>query len=76
MTLVTGFSFMVPGFQMHDGGYSLAAPVAITAFGYGVYVVYALVAAYLGSTTGQTLGLLTRAVSSAGSGRRWYRCWS
>jgi hypothetical protein len=44
--------------------------------GYGVYVAYALVAAYLGSTTGQTLGLLTRAVSSAGSGRGWYRCWS
>jgi purine-cytosine permease-like protein len=62
MTLVAGFSFMVPGFQMHDGGYSLAATAGLTALGYGIYVAYAMVAAYLGTTTGQTLGLLTRAI--------------
>jgi phosphatidylserine/phosphatidylglycerophosphate/cardiolipin synthase-like enzyme/purine-cytosine permease-like protein len=69
MTFVAGFSFMVPGFQMHDGGYNLLATAEISALGYGIYVAYALVAAYLGATTGQTFGLLTRRVfGRVGSG--------
>jgi purine-cytosine permease-like protein len=61
-TFVAGFSFMVPGFEMHDGGYSLAVTAEITLLGYGIYVAYALVGSYLGARTGQTLTLLTRTI--------------
>jgi hypothetical protein len=61
-TFVAGFSFMVPGFVMHDGGFTLAAAAGADLLGYGIYVTYALVGAYLGAQTGQTLTLLTRAV--------------
>jgi purine-cytosine permease-like protein len=61
-TFVAGFSFMVPGFVMYDGGYSFAATIGASVLGYGIYVAYAVVAAYLGAQTGQTLTLLTRAV--------------
>jgi purine-cytosine permease-like protein len=61
-TFVAGFSFMVPGFVMHDGGFALAAAAGAGLLGYRIYVAYALVGAYLGAQTGQTLTLLTRAV--------------
>jgi purine-cytosine permease-like protein len=61
-TFVAGFSFMVPGFVMHDGGFSLAATAGVSLLGYGIYVAYALVGSFLGAQTGQTLTLLTRAV--------------
>src|SRR6188768_2237577 len=56
-TLVSGF-----GFEVHDGGYGLAATAAVAAIGYGIYVAYALVGAYLGSESGQTLTLLSRTI--------------
>src|ERR671938_116243 len=61
-TFVAGFSYMFLGFELHDGGHSLAATVGITAFGYGLYVAYALVGSYLGARTGQTHALLTRSI--------------
>jgi purine-cytosine permease-like protein len=61
-TLVAGFSFMVPGFVMYDGGYTLGAAAGASLLGYGIYVAYALAGSYLGAQTGQTLTLLTRAV--------------
>ncbi len=61
-TFVAGFSYMVLGFEIHDGGHSLASTIAITLIGYGFYVAYALVGSYLGSRTGQTHALLTRSV--------------
>jgi purine-cytosine permease-like protein len=61
-TLVAGFSFMVPGFVMYDGGFSLGVAAGASLLGYGIYVAYALVGSYLGAQTGQTLTLLTRAV--------------
>jgi purine-cytosine permease-like protein len=61
-TFVSGFSYMFLGFEIHDGGHSLAVAVAITLIGYGMYAVYAVVGAYLGSRTGQTHALLTRSV--------------
>src|SRR5918911_1213355 len=61
-TFVAGFSYMVLGFEIHDGGYGLAATVGITVLGYGLYVVYALLGSYLGSRTGQTHSLLTRSI--------------
>jgi purine-cytosine permease-like protein len=61
-TFVAGFSFMVPGIEMHDGGFDLAATVGASLLGYGIYTAYALVGSYLGAQSGQTLTLLTRAV--------------
>src|SRR5437588_12194688 len=51
-TFVAGFSYMFLGFEIHDGGHSLATTVAITLIGYGFYVVYAMTGSYLGSRTG------------------------
>src|SRR5436190_10196565 len=61
-TFVAGFSYMFLGFEIHDGGHSLASTVGITLFGYGLYVTYAMFGSYLGSRTGQTHALLTRSV--------------
>jgi purine-cytosine permease-like protein len=61
-TFVAGFSYMFLGFEIHDGGYSLASTAGLTLLGYGLYVAYAIFASYLGSRTGQTHALLTRSV--------------
>src|SRR5262249_47626864 len=37
-TFVAGFSYMFLGFEIHDGGHSLASTIGITLFGYGLYV--------------------------------------
>src|ERR671934_218355 len=65
-TFVAGFSYMFLGFEIHDGGHSLASTVGITIFGYALYVAYAMVGSYLGSRTGQTHALLTRSVFGLG----------
>src|SRR2546423_7709596 len=61
-TLAAGFTFLFLGFQYHDYGYSLGKAVSAGALGGLAYLVYALPAAYLGSTTGQTHALLTRSI--------------
>jgi len=61
-TFVAGFSYMFLGFEIHDGGHSLASTIAITLIGYGMYVAYAITGSYLGSRTGQTHALLTRSI--------------
>ncbi len=61
-TFVAGFSYMFLGFEIRDGGHSLASTVGITLLGYGIYVVYAMFSSYTGARTGQTFGLLTRSV--------------
>src|ERR671936_2916198 len=61
-TFVAGFSYMFLGFELHDGGHSLASTVGITVLGYGLYIAYALVGSYLGARTGQTHALLTRSI--------------
>ncbi|HXI94816.1 MAG TPA: hypothetical protein VNG04_01710, partial [Candidatus Acidoferrum sp.] len=61
-TFVAGFSYMFLGFELHDGGHSLAATAGITAFGYALYIAYAMVGSYLGARTGQTHALLTRSI--------------
>jgi purine-cytosine permease-like protein len=67
-TFVAGFSYMFLGFEIRDGGHSLASTVGITILGYGLYVAYAMTGSYLGSRTGQTHALLTRSIfGSAGS---------
>ncbi len=65
-TFVAGFSYMVLGFEIHDGGHSLKACAAITLIGYAIYVAYAMVGSYLGSRTGQTHALLTRSIFGVG----------
>jgi purine-cytosine permease-like protein len=62
ITLAAGFTYLFLGFQYHDAGYSLLRAVAAGAIGGVAYLVYALPAAYLGSTTGQTHALLTRSI--------------
>src|SRR5436305_3556594 len=57
-TFVAGFSYMFLGFEIHDGGHSLAGTAAITLIGYGFYVAYAMTGSYLGARTGQTHALL------------------
>src|SRR5262245_32191932 len=61
-TLAAGFTFLFLGFQYHDAGYSLARSVSAGALAGLAYLGYALPAAYLGSTTGQTHALLTRSI--------------
>jgi purine-cytosine permease-like protein len=62
ITLAAGFTYLFLGFTYHDAGYSLLRAVAAGAIGAIAYLVYALPAAYLGSTTGQTHALLTRSI--------------
>jgi purine-cytosine permease-like protein len=62
VTLAAGFTYLFLGFQYHDAGYSLVKAVLIGAVGAIAYLIYALPAAYLGSTTGQTYALLTRSI--------------
>lgn len=61
-TFVAGFSYMFLGFEIHDGGHSLASTIGITLLGYGLYVAYAMTGSYLGARTGQTHALLTRSI--------------
>jgi purine-cytosine permease-like protein len=69
ITFVAGFSYMVLGFEIYDGGFSLAKTIVVTILGYAIYVAYAMVGSYLGSRTGQTHALLTRSIfGSFGSG--------
>jgi purine-cytosine permease-like protein len=62
ITLAAGFTYLFLGFQYHDAGYSLLKAVAAGAIGAVAYLAYALPAAYLGSTSGQTHALLTRSI--------------
>ncbi|HEX3779410.1 MAG TPA: hypothetical protein VHX38_07060 [Pseudonocardiaceae bacterium] len=62
ITLAAGFTYLFLGFQYHDDGYSLWKAIAAGAIGAIAYLIYALPAAYLGSTTGQTHALLTRSI--------------
>jgi purine-cytosine permease-like protein len=69
VTLAAGFTYLFLGFQYHDAGYSLGKAVGSGAIGAVAYLIYALPAAYLGSTTGQTHALLTRSIfGKIGSG--------
>jgi purine-cytosine permease-like protein len=61
-TFVAGFSYMVLGFEIYDGGFSIWKTIGVTILGYAIYVAYANVGSYLGSRTGQTHALLTRSV--------------
>jgi purine-cytosine permease-like protein len=62
ITFAAGFTYLFLGLQYHDAGYSLLMAVAAGSIAAIAYLVYALPAAYLGSTTGQTHALLTRSV--------------
>jgi purine-cytosine permease-like protein len=62
ITLAAGFTYLFLGFQYHDAGFSLGESVGVGAIGAVGYLIYALPAAYLGSSTGQTHALLTRSI--------------
>jgi purine-cytosine permease-like protein len=61
-TFAAGFSYLFVGFTVHDAGYSLAATIGACLLSILIYVAYAMLAAYLGSRTGQTHSLLTRSI--------------
>src|SRR5256885_11827063 len=42
-TFVAGFSYMVLGFEMYGGGFSLVKTAFVTVLGYAIYVAYATV---------------------------------
>jgi purine-cytosine permease-like protein len=63
-TLAAGFTFLFLGFELH-AGHSLAQAAGIALLGFALYAGYAMFAAYLGSRTGQTHGLLTRSIFGA-----------
>jgi purine-cytosine permease-like protein len=62
ITFVGGFSFLFTGTQIHDAGFSLAGCVGVSLLGSGMYFLYVMFSAYLGSRTGQTHALLSRSV--------------
>jgi cytosine permease len=62
VTLAAGFTYLFLGFQYHDAGYSLGKALLAGGLGALCYLAYALPAAYLGSSTGQTYALLTRSI--------------
>jgi purine-cytosine permease-like protein len=62
ITLAAGLTYLFLGFQYHDAGYSLGRAVAAGAVGAVAYLLYALPAAYLGSSTGLTHSLLSRSI--------------
>lgn len=62
LTFASGFSFLFVGFEMFEHGQSLARTIGIVCLGGGIFLVYALFSAYLGSRTGQTHALLTRSI--------------
>jgi len=62
VTFAGGFTFLFLGFSYHEASYPLSRAVAAGALGALAYLAYALPAAQLGATTGQTLALLTRSV--------------
>jgi purine-cytosine permease-like protein len=61
-SFAAGFSFLFVGTELYAGGHDLAATALITCIGIVIYVAYAMLAAYLGSRTGQTHALLTRSI--------------
>jgi len=61
-TFAAGFSYLFVGFTVHDAGYSLAATIWACLLSILIYGAYAMLAAYLGSRTGQTHSLLTRSI--------------
>ncbi len=62
LTLQAGYGGLFVGYELHDGGHTLLATFGITMLAIGIYFGYAMLAAYLGSRTGQTHALLTRSI--------------
>src|SRR5690349_22416696 len=62
LTLASGFSFLFLGLELYRNGRSLAETTMIVCLGGGIFLVYAVFSAYLGSRTGQTHALLTRSI--------------
>jgi purine-cytosine permease-like protein len=66
LTFEAGFSFLLLGFTIHDGGWGLGSTLAILALSAAIYIAYATVGGYIGSRTGQTHALLTRSIFGVG----------
>jgi cytosine permease len=62
LTLFSGFSLLFLGLELYRDGQSLGETTVIVCLGGGIYLIYAVFSAYLGSRTGQTHALLTRSI--------------
>lgn len=69
LTFYPGFAYMALGFTLYGLGFTLARTLTATAISCGIYFVYAVPAAYLGATRGQTHTLMSRSIfGRVGSG--------
>lgn len=62
LTLQAGFGGLFVGYELNAGGHTLVGTFGLTCAAIGIYMCYAMFAAYLGSRTGQTHALLTRSI--------------
>jgi purine-cytosine permease-like protein len=62
LTMNCGFGEVFIGFNYQQAGFTLAKSLVVSLIGIGIYFLYAMPAAYIGSRTGQTHSLLSRAI--------------
>lgn len=62
ITLYAGFSYLALGAELYSYGYTLARMTVVVIISAVCYLLYAIPAAYLGATRGQTTTLLSRSV--------------
>jgi purine-cytosine permease-like protein len=69
LTFYPGFAYMALGFTLYEEGFTLGRMLTVTAISSALYFIYAIPAAYLGATRGQTHTLMSRSIIGAvGSG--------
>jgi len=69
LTFYPGFAYMALGFTLYGEGFTLGRMLLVVAISSSCYLAYAIPAAYLGATRGQTHALMSRSIfGKAGSG--------
>ncbi len=62
LTFYPGFAYMALGFTLYSLGFTLARMLVVVAISFTCYLLYAIPAAYMGATRGQTHSLLSRSI--------------
>jgi purine-cytosine permease-like protein len=62
LTFYPGFAYMALGFTLYSLGFTLARMLLVVAISFTCYLLYAIPAAYMGATRGQTHSLLSRSI--------------
>jgi purine-cytosine permease-like protein len=69
LTFYPGFAYMALGFTLYGEGFTLRRMLVVVAISSACYLAYAIPAAYLGATRGQTHALMSRSIfGKTGSG--------